>query len=55
MANFASLSKKQAGAILKLMRDTLPESADVTIKKYGVEDAFILLRLKERFEKIEDG
>lgn len=51
MGNFASLSEKQAAAILALMQDSMPGSADKLIEKYGVEHAFTLLRLKERFEE----
>ena len=55
MGNHASLSKNQAVALGRYLERTLPESADALIKDVGVEDAFTLLRLKERLKEKDES
>jgi len=48
MANHASISRKQAGALYRFLDKYLDTSVDRMIDEMGVEDTFTLIRLRER-------
>ncbi len=51
MANHASLSKKQVGALSRHLKRTLPDSIDKLVEDVGADDAFTLVLMSERLEK----
>lgn len=53
MANHASLSKKQATALRRFLKLKLGDSIDELVEELGQEDAFVLVLLHQRLERLE--
>lgn len=52
MANHLSLTKPQCGALKKLMDLTVGTSIDALVKQFGQEDAFRIIQMKQRLDKM---
>ena len=51
MANAASLSDKQAKALLKFLTRFMPESIDEFVEDFGQGDAFTIVLLAQRLRE----
>jgi hypothetical protein len=55
MANYASLTEKQAGALSRFFDAHLDPSVDCLIENMGEEDAFTLVRLNRRIKAVNEA